>query len=446
MIRPVLLLALQALAVTAILGCLLALTALHPWRLDLTPERRFTLSPHTREVVGRLTGEVRITVFYSSQTPAIRRDMADLLGLYQEVRPGIAVHFLDLDRSPGMAKRLAVSAYNTAVVEAGERREHVELVTEEMLTAAFLAAAGTPPVVTYFVVGHGEHDPRDGDERTGASEAARALAMDGFRVTATEGAATIPADAGLVVLAGPTHELQGAEVDALAAYVTGGGQLVVLADPGAPVSVHTLLARFGVELAGDLIVDEQGRLFGTDGLSARVAYLNQGLVPDASSVQALLPEAQSVRLVDVPGVRADYLAMTAETTWADVDRRSLGGRPARFEPDHDRRGPLPVAALARTAETGARSGALAVIGDADFITNLHVNVLGNRDLLLATAGLLARGDPLAAARPAAQPGGTFSPLTLTAHEARLIFWGAVVAPSLVLAAAALAAARRRRFA
>src|SRR5262249_39667715 len=79
-----------------------------------------------------------------------------------------------------------------------------------------------------------------------------------------------------------------------------------------------------------------GRLFGTDGLSARVAYLNQNLVPDAPGVQALLPEAQSVRLVDVPGVRGDYLAMTGESTWADVERRSLQGHGrATFDPARD---------------------------------------------------------------------------------------------------------------
>jgi ABC-type uncharacterized transport system involved in gliding motility auxiliary subunit len=444
--RDALLFGVQVTAMAAILGSLLALATLHPWRLDLTPERRFTLSPYTREVLGRVTGEVRITVFYSSQSPALRRDMTELLRRYEEAQPRLTVRFFDLDRSPGVAKRFAVSTYNTAVIEAGERREHLDLVTEEGVTAALLEVAGTPPIATYFVVGHGEHDPRDGDERTGASEAARALGTEGFRVAVVEGAAAMPADAGLVVIAGATHDLAPAEVDALAAWVGAGGRLVVLADPGAPASVQRLLGRFGVELGGDIVVDEQGRLFGTDGLSARVAYLNQGLVPDAPAVQALLPEAQSVRLVDAPGVRADYLAMTAETTWADVDRRSLGGRPVAFVSGRDRRGPLPVAALARTTGSAGHEGVVVAIGDADFVTNLHVNVLGNRDLLLATAELVARADPLVAARPPAPPGGTFSPLTLTAREARLVFWGTVVAPSALLGLVALLAARRRRLA
>src|SRR5206468_1987289 len=149
--RPRLLLGVQVAAVTAILGCLVAIAALHPRRLDLTPERRFTLSPYTREVLGRLTGDVRISLFYSSQAGALRREMSDLLALYQEAQPRITVRAFDLDRSPGVAKRLGVGSYNTAVVEAGERNQAVELVNEEAVTAALLAVAGTPPVATYFV-------------------------------------------------------------------------------------------------------------------------------------------------------------------------------------------------------------------------------------------------------------------------------------------------------
>jgi len=443
--RPVVLLAIQVVVVTAILACLLALATLHPWRLDLTPERRFTLSPHTHEVLARLTDDVRITFFYSSQEPALRRETTDLLALYHEAQPRIAVRLLDLDRNPVVAKRLGASSFNTAVLEAAERVERIDLVTEENVTAAILDVAGTPPVVTYFVVGHGEQDPRDTDERRGGSESARALASEGFRVRVLPGAAAIPDDAGLVVLAGPTRDLRAPEVDAVEQWVRRGGHLLVLADPGTPAAVVGLLGRFGIELSQDLVVDEQGRLFGTDGLSARVAYLNQTLVHDASDIQALLPGAQTVRLVDAADVRSDYLAMTAETSWADVDRRGDTGEVPVFRPDRDRQGPLPVAAFARVG-TSEHEGRVVVVGDADFATNLHVNVLGNRDLLLTAAGLVARADPLAAARPAAPPGGTFSPLTLTVPEERTIFWGGVVVPSALLAATALLVARRRRMA
>src|SRR5262249_37572889 len=156
--------------------------------------------------------DVQITVFFSTQAEGMHRDMQDLLELYHAAQPRVTVRFLDLDRSPGMAKRLDVDDYNAAVLEAGEPRERVPIGNETTITSALPAVAGTPPVATYFVVGHGEHDPRDGDERRGASEVARALATEGFATRTIEGAATIPPDAGLVVVAGPTRDLGAAEV------------------------------------------------------------------------------------------------------------------------------------------------------------------------------------------------------------------------------------------
>jgi gliding motility-associatede transport system auxiliary component len=439
--RPAVVAGLQTVAVLVILGSLVGLAALHPHRLDLTPERRFTLSPYTRDVLGRLTRDVRVTAFYSSRERGERRRLVDLLSLYRDAQPRVAMRLYDLDRSPGIAKRLGVSAYDTLIVEAGERRQRVDLPTEENLTGAILAVAGTPPVPTYFVTGHGEHDPRDDDDRSGASDAARALGTEGFRVEAIDGAAAVPRDAALIVVAGPTHDLRPAEVAALDGYLAAGGNALILSDPGTPRALGALLRRFGIEVGNDLVVDDGARLFGADGLSARVAYVNQEIVPSSPRVAALLPEAQTLRLVDVPGVDGEYLATTGESTWADVDRRSPGGSPP-FRPGRDRQGPLPIAVFARLSG----GGRLLVVGDADFVTNAQLDALGNRDLLLMTAELAGRGVPVAAARPVATPARVFSPMTLTAREARFLFWTVVVAPAAVLVAAAAALERRRRLA
>src|SRR5262249_25432163 len=160
-------------------------------------------------------------------------------------------------------------------------------------------------------------------------------------VRAAGGAAQPPPAGSLVVLAGPTRDLAPAEIEALEGFARTGGSLLLLVDPPTPRSIATLLARFGVELGDDVMVDEQGRPLGTDGLAARVAFLNQQLVPQAPEATAILPIAQSVRLVDVAGAKGDYLGVTGETTWADVDRRALSGGPVQFRPERDRHGPLP---------------------------------------------------------------------------------------------------------
>jgi ABC-type uncharacterized transport system involved in gliding motility auxiliary subunit len=446
--HPLVLAIVQTALVAAILGCLVLVVARHPWRVDMTPEQRFTLSPHTHEVLDRLKTPVDVTVFFSSQEGELRREMSELLALYTDASSKVRVHFLDLDRSPGAAERLGVTNYNVAVLESpgdsGVRRERVDLVNEDMLTAAFLKVAGVPSTVAYFVAGHGERDPNDEDERRGAGDAAAALTADGFVVRTLPGTATIPDDAGLVVLAGPTRDFSPAEIDALDAWVRRGGRLLVLTDPGTPASLVQLLGRFGIEPGGDIVVDEQARLFGTDGLSARIALLNQAMVPNAPPANALLPIAQSLRLVDSPGVDGDYLAVTGEATWADVDRRSTQGEPAEFRPGKDRRGPLPVAVVVDVAAPDDRQGRIGVVGDSDFAGNLHLNLVGNRDLLVMLAELVARNDALTAARPARATRGTFSALALTQRDSRIVFWTSVVLPSALFAIAAAVALRRRR--
>jgi hypothetical protein len=439
-----LLLAVQSALVAGILACVVLIAHRHPWRLDLTPEKRFTLSPHTKDVLGRLETDVAITAFYSSQDAGMRAELGELLSLYGDASRRVATRLVDLDRSPGIAQQLGVRTYNTAVVTAGTRRERVDLVVEELVTSAILRTAGMPPVAAYLVTGHGECNPSDDEGRGGFGQAVRALEANGFDVHAGGGAAQLPPIGALVVLAGPTRDLAAAEVEALERYARDGGSLLLLVDPPTPRSIVKLLARFGVEPGDDIVVDEQGRLLGTDGLAARIAFLNQQLVPQAPEATAVLPIAQTLRLIDADGVATDYLGVTAETTWADVDRRALTGAAVQFRPDRDRHGPLPVAALARVPAGNDREGRVVVVGDADFSTNLHVGVLGNRDLLLAVAELAVRPDAYTASRPRATSLSTFSSLALTAREASIVLWSAAFVPALLSGVAALVMGRRRR--
>ena len=443
MSRPLGLFAAQTLAVISILASPLVLAGRHPLRFDLTPNRSLTLSPHTRQVLKGLRQPVRATAFTSVQEQAIRQQIEDLLKLYSDTQPLVTVRMLDLDRSPGEAERLGVSNYNVVVLESEGRRERIDPVTEEGLTAGLLAVIGRPTIVAYVVQGHGEPEIRDIDERGGAGSAASTLAADGFDVRPLSGAARIPPDAGLVILAGSTRELQPAEVDALEAYVRGGGRLLVLVDSDAPHSVVGLLDRFGVKTGNDVVVDEQAKLFGADGLSARVAELNEKFVPGRPVASALLPLAQSLQLDERPGTEAEYLAVTDETTWADVRGRPDGSERA-FRVGTDRVGPLPVGAVVRVPVDG-REGRLVAIGDSHFVTNFQLGVLGNRDLLLVAAEVAARGDQaMTAARRQPTSAGPFSTLALTASEARAVFWAGCVGPAVLLGAGAVIVTLRRR--
>jgi ABC-type uncharacterized transport system involved in gliding motility auxiliary subunit len=439
--RAGVLLALQVVAVAVILACLVAITARHPWRLDLTPDRRFTLTAHTRAVLAALPFPVSITYFYAADDQVTRREVEALLRLYADASARVRVHSRDLDRSPGEARRLGVSSYNVLALEGDARGMRVDVPNEEFLTATLVRLTGSTPLVAYVVQGHGERGSGDTGARDGLAAAVRTLEADGFTTRPLLGAAEIPADARLVVLAAPSRELHDREVDALDSYVRRGGGLLVLVEAPTSASLRRLLAGFGIEPGDDVVVDDQSRLLGADGLTARVAYLNEALAPGGLEVNALLPLAQTLRLVDRPEVQSDYLAVTDESAWADVDRRALEAGPQPFRAGRDRPGPVPVAVFARV---GDRGGRVVAIGDADFATNVHLDLLGNRELLAAAASLAARGTAQAERRPERQGDTTFSPLVLSERDMRLILCGAVLVPVLAFASGGFVAWRRGR--
>ena len=444
MTHPRLLFALQIGAMAAIVASVFVLSTRWPLRLDLTPGREFSLSPHTRAVLARLDRPATITFFYSSQDAVIRRNAAALLSLYDDASPHVSVDLLDLDRNPGIAERYGVSSYNVAVVDGDGRRLRLDLVNEEIVTAALLHLVDRDSLPTYVVQGHGEH-PTAGDERRGLDQALTALAREGFEPRPLRGVADIPIDARLVLLAGPTRDLAEAETRALDAWIREGGALVALLEAPTPPRLAAFLAGFGIVPEDDVVVDVRGRLLGGDGLSARVPYVNQALVPAVPEAAALLPVTQTLRLDDAPGVESDYLAVTAETAWADVDRSSVETTAgAAREPD-DRTGPLPVAALARgPARDGRTHGRVVAVGDADFASNLHLDVLGNREFFLALASLATERPTTFAERPTSLPPSPLSAFHLTTRQARAVLVFGSLVPTLLLLGAAGAAHRRRR--
>jgi hypothetical protein len=185
----------------------------------------------------------------------------------------------------------------------------------------------------------------------------------------------------------------------------------------------------------------------------RIPYVNEAVFPHPPELPAVLPEARSLALGErPPRVELSYLASSAEESWADVGAPAPGGEGRRFERGIDHEGPIPVAAIARITPAGptpgggpsdGRTGDLAVIGDADFVTNLYVGLLGNRDFFLRIIDVLTRRELHGMLAPE-EPGGTLSPLTLTARQGTIVFCTTVLAPPALVILAAMAVALRRR--
>lgn len=428
---------------------LLVLAARHNVRIDFTPGHEHSLTAATREILARLDRGVTITAFYEAQDAEGRGAMHDLLERYATASSRIRVGLRDLDRSPGLANALGVTRYGAGVVEieGNPARIPLDVVDEEAVSGALLRLVDPARRVVYFTAGHGEHDPFGADERRGYGTIGQALAAEQFVIRRLETLGSGPDldEAAAIVVAGPRQDFAAVEIDALAGFIAAGGGVLVLVDPETPPRLAAFLDAYGLHPSNDVVVDERGSLVGGDPLLPRITYLNQNVLPRPPADPPVLADAQSIALGDLPTrIERTYLASTAEHTWADTDRGIRRDRAARFDPGADHRGPIPVAAYARAGDgDDDTGGGLAVVGDADFASNLYVGLLGNRDFFLSLLDLLTHRELRGMLDPS-RPRGGISGLTLTTAESRIIFWATVVFPPTIVMLAGIGAAIRRR--
>ncbi len=441
----------QVVLVLLLFGTLQFLAGRHNVRFDLTPTMRLSLSPYARQTAEDFSGEGTIFAFYDSQQVADRRRMMDLLDQVQSYARGITYELVDLDRKPGQAKKYGVSNYGSGVLELRDgSRYPLRSITEEAITGTLLRLGRKELGKICFVTGHGESDPRDTNERSGLSKLTQAIQREGFGIDWLVTLRGDDTEASCTVLAwvSPTHDLVAGEADVVVRHFRDGGRSLFLLDPGSPPSFTQLLARLGIVVGNNVIVDESNRMLGASAFVPQVDRFRPEVFRDRLRAAAILPVAQTMRANPEKNeaTRVISLAGTAETTWAYVDTSEVPAQDVQFRPAVDEPGPLSIAVRATAVTDNPNApGIVIAIGDSDFVTNDHLETLGNRDFALALIGVLAE-DPSLIGMRREEGANPERPLTLSAAQTRNIFWlGVVILPGISTALGlGLRTLRRRR--
>ncbi|MYH28063.1 MAG: hypothetical protein F4018_04465 [Acidobacteria bacterium] len=425
-------------------------------RWDLTAAQQYSLSDQTRRVLEELDAPISVLVFArEAEFPGFR----DRLDEYAYVSSQVNVEYIDVDRSPVRARQYEVQAYGTIVFEYEGRIERTTSNSEQELTNALIKAVEGEERTVYFVQGHGERDP-EGDDRDGYRAVRDALGRDNFRVESVVLAQTgeVPADATVMVVAGPSTDLLPAEADLLRDYLEGGGKLLLMLDPpdtedDPPQPNLTALAgEWGIELGTDVVVDASGvgQLLGTDASVPVAATYPPHAITDGFNLLTAFPLARSVRPATggVSGRTGVVVVETGARSWAEADLSQLATGEVTLDEDAgDVPGPVPIATVVsqtieepepapddEDADGAADSNAgdtdadddepplearIAVFGDSDFASNSAVGIQGNRDLALNTINWLAQQENLIAIRPREPEDRR---ITLTADQQARVYW------------------------
>jgi ABC-type uncharacterized transport system involved in gliding motility auxiliary subunit len=446
--------AIASVSVLVFLGILVAANYLsfrQNKRWDLTKNQQYTLSDQTVRLLQNLNQPVKFLVF--DKTDGFDRFRSTLEQYKYQSPSKVDVQYIDADKRPVEARQYQVQSYGTVVLEYQGRTERVTSAEEQDLTTGLVKVLNPNKKKVYFLAGHGEKDPEDMDQRLGYSAVKTALAADNYDVAKIVLAQEkeVPADASVVVIAGPKTDLFQSEVDMLQPFLRKGGHVLALVDPPeekappAPV-LDAFLKDWDFQADNDVVVDASGmgQLIGTDASVPVVATYPPHAITDRFNVITAFPLARSITpiLPASNGRAAIPIIQTSARSWAETDMAQLKSGRVELNADKgDKAGPVTIGAVTATNATdvpkpdpskpGDRppESRFVTIGDSDFAANFAIRIQGNQDLFVNTINWLAQQENLISIRPKAP---SDSRLTITATQATALLWmSLLVVPALV---------------
>jgi len=412
-----------ALFAAGIIGVLLALAYLsvrYPFRFDLTTERRFSLSTPTITMLQRLERPVHIVFFHDP----MMRETVELYELIARQTPRVTVEFYDPMINPAQARMLGVNFAGTAVLESEGRRLQVNGGSETDIANGILRVSQAATQLVCFLDGHGEPDPFSLEshdhlegapghthglgakyvlhEHHGMAKARHALETVNYRVEKVLllQRSTRLTGCAVLVVAGPKLALLPMEVEAVRAYLAGGGNALFMLDPFVRTGLEPVVREYGVIIDDDIVIDEASHFWADVSSPAVSDYNRHQITRDLPvtffpGVRSLSPTPQRV-----PGTSVVPLVNSSKNSWAQSNPDRVA-----FVQGRDVAGPntLMVVALRRPSgedgESAAPRSRIAVVGDSDFATNSFFHIMGNGTLFLNTVNYLAAQENLIGIQP-----------------------------------------------
>ena len=374
----------------------------HRVRFDFSPDRYYTLSGATINMLSHLSVSVKAIVLLDMNRELFR-DIKRLLKEYEYASNKFSVEYIDPHRDIARTKELTLrfdipgpgvivfhannrtklvsvnelATYDYAPILSGRSKTIESFRGEQVFSSAIFSLIQDKKPTVYFLVGHGEHRIDDFSQHAGYSMVARVLEKGNINTRALHLAdsPSIPKDCDALVIGGLKRPLTHVEAEIIKKYLDNSGRLLLMADTGLETGLEKILEAWGVRLGSDRVV-------GTTLTGRELLVNNYGAHPVTAplknittifnlprSVQPLLPLGQSMgQSLDKP--RVVILSASSEEGWAEM---SFYQNPPKFDAGVDRPGPMPVAVAVEKGnlpvDVEIIPTRLIVIGDSTFVSN-----------------------------------------------------------------------------
>jgi ABC-type uncharacterized transport system involved in gliding motility auxiliary subunit len=372
---------------------------------DSTSNKQFTLSDQTVKIAKNL--QQPLTITYWDQ-PTKFKAAQDLLDRYKNLSTKIDVQYMDADKKRTQAIAAGVKTLGTIFVDIGNKHQEAKSLTEEEVTGAIVRALKGGERLACFVLGSGEHSI-DSTERSGYSGAKELLEKNNYKTQTLKmlEKTEIPKECTIVTVAGPKRDYIQPEVDALKAYVEGGGHAVFMLDPPLKFAKEEIddnaaligvLAGWGVTVDKDLVLDTSGvgQIFGLGPEFPLVtSYESHAIVSTMKETPTGFPIARSLDVKNGDHTTVEKLFSTTDNSFATTN---LASSEIKQSPS-DKKGPLVLGAAGTYNGTGDAKGRFVVIGSSNWCSNSFLRFNGNRDLFLNIYNWESSDEDLISIRP-----------------------------------------------
>jgi ABC-type uncharacterized transport system involved in gliding motility auxiliary subunit len=396
----------QTAILLGIAGVLAWLSVRHPIHWDWTEAEQHSLTQGTLDSLAAIP-ENQIVEVYAFYTRGGERPAKRALDKYEYASPRVKVKYFDPNERPDLAQKFQIASQEGVVVvcngpcETAKGTVKAVDVSEQSLTRAIRQAVSAQKKI-YFLKGHGEARPSD-EKGPGASAVRSGLEDENITVEELllANAEAVPADASAVIVAGPDRALQDRELELLDRYLQAGGSLLVMADPTLTTNLEAQLAKWGVALEPEIIVEQQLQLFAGPQLGVQPVVTSYGAHPVTEKLEGqptVFRLARPVRKVDGSDANLVDLATTSAESWGETDVQGLlASKPVGLDAAVDRAGPLAIAVAREFSppEGKTRGARLVVVGDSDFMRNRYVTQMYNGDLFLNMTSWLTGSEDFA---------------------------------------------------
>lgn len=366
--------------------------------LDWTAGNRNTLTEASIKQLEAMPDKITFYAFNPSGDEGRRALEADL-GKYRREKPEIELVFIDPTAQPLKVKEFNISFPGEVVVEYQGRRENLRASTEQAVTTALQRLSYSGEQWITVLEGHGERSTEDATKQSEMGRFAQTLRDKGLKVQPLNLINTqrIPDNSSVLIIASPQTALLAGEVKLIKEYVEKGGNLLWLADPDYPAGLDEVAKTLGISWLNGYAIFPEYEILGTGhpGFYAATSYPDNAITAGFEEA-TLFPLTRALQFETDKGWTAQPLLQSIPDAWLETS--ALDGSAVNLD-DKDIKGPLTIGlTLTREHKEGEGDAAkskqqrIALIGDADFLSNTFVGQLSNQQFGLNLLQWLASRD------------------------------------------------------